>query len=94
MARGRPKDLSQGKNLTRKGVVEEITTRESEELSTVEVRHGAKPKKGKDGFAVGPFPETSRVKVPKEAARSLRVGQNVNVGVSLPMGAGQRQMRV
>lgn len=65
----------------RGGVVEEISIREGDELARVEVRHGPKPKKDKDGMVTGPWPQTTSLRVSKGQASKLKVGSKVIVNL-------------
>ena len=75
------------------GTVSEISMDDRDEFGHVTVRHGPKPKKGKDGFSVGPYPKTTRVDLPNSALKELNVGDKVDVKV-VPQNKGAGQVRV
>ncbi len=71
-----------GKALELNGEVSEITQSDSDDDATLVIRHGPKPKKDKDHFAVGRHPETTRLSVPNSFAKKFSIGQRVKITVS------------
>lgn len=45
----------------------------------VSVRYGPKPKRDKKGMTVGPWPDTSELRVPASVARNLSVGTKCRI---------------
>jgi hypothetical protein len=52
----------------------------------VSVRYGPKPRKDKKGMTIGPWPDTSELRVPMAVAQKLRVGQRCRISLE-PVGA-------
>lgn len=53
----------------------------------VSVRYGPKPRKNKHGGTIGPWPDTSELRVPAAVARNLTVGAKCRI-ILEPVGAG------
>ena len=53
----------------------------------VSVRYGPKPRKDKQGHTVGPWPDTSELRVPASVARTLSVGTKCRISLE-PIGEG------
>jgi hypothetical protein len=54
----------------------------------VSVRYGPEPKRDKKGMAIGPWPESSDLRVPASVARRLTVGQKCRI-VLKPVAGGR-----
>lgn len=54
----------------------------------VNVRYGPKPRKDKKGMTIGPWPDTSELRVPASVAKSLSVGMRCRI-VLEPVGEGE-----
>lgn len=53
----------------------------------VSVRYGPKPRKDKKGMTIGPWPETSELRVPASVARNFTVGKKCRITIE-PVSAG------
>lgn len=63
---------------TGRGVVTNISEA-NDGAVRVSIRHGAKPKKDKDGCSVGPWPDESTCIVPAAVARGITLGDKVRI---------------
>lgn len=53
----------------------------------VSVRYGPKPRRDKKGMTIGPWPDTSDLRVPAKVARTLSVGSKCRITLE-PVGSG------
>lgn len=59
----------------------------------VSVRYGPKPRKDKKGMTIGPWPDTSELRVPAAVARSLSVGAKCRIILEPVSGNGYKKRK-
>lgn len=77
--------------ITLKGSISEVRESDMDDFISVTVRHGPKPKKGKDGFPTGKWPKTTNLDIPLKAGKGLAVDDDVQIKVLVNPGKGASQ---